>query len=94
MTESRVASHRARTRPTTGGVPDRAVSAVSSAKPLPLAGQIVAVTGAGSGIGAATAKAFAAVGAEVALLDVNDAAAEEKAKSIGGAAVRLTTVND
>ena len=37
----------------------------------PLAGQIVAVTGAAGGIGAATAKAFAAAGAEVALLDVN-----------------------
>ena len=59
---------------------------LSAAKPLPLAGQIVAVTGAGSGIGAATAKAFAALGAEVALLDVNKAAAEEKAKPIGGVA--------
>src|SRR4051794_1357319 len=60
---------------------------LSAAKPLPLAGQIVAVTGAGSGIGTATAKAFAALGAEVALLDVNEAAAQEKAKAIGGAAV-------
>jgi rhamnose utilization protein RhaD (predicted bifunctional aldolase and dehydrogenase)/NAD(P)-dependent dehydrogenase (short-subunit alcohol dehydrogenase family) len=60
---------------------------LSAAKPLPLAGQIVAVTGAGSGIGAATAKAFAAAGAEVALLDVNEAAAKEKAKAIGGAAI-------
>ena len=62
---------------------------LSAAKPLPLAGQIVAVTGAGSGIGAATAKAFAAAGAEVALLDVNEAAAKEKAKTIGGAAILL-----
>jgi rhamnose utilization protein RhaD (predicted bifunctional aldolase and dehydrogenase)/NAD(P)-dependent dehydrogenase (short-subunit alcohol dehydrogenase family) len=60
---------------------------LSAAKPLPLAGQIVAVTGAGSGIGAATAKAFAAAGAEVALLDVNENAAKEKAKAIGGAAM-------
>src|ERR1041384_8129671 len=60
---------------------------LSAAKPLPLAGQIVAVTGAGSGIGAATAKAFAAAGAEVALLDVNETAAKEKAKAVGGAAV-------
>ena len=44
-------------------------------KLLPLAGQIAAVTGAGGAIGAATAKAFAAAGAEVALLDVNFAAA-------------------
>ena len=62
---------------------------LSAAKPLPLAGQIVAVTGAGSGIGAATAKAFAAAGAEVALLDVNEAAAKEKAKAIGGVAILL-----
>ena len=50
-------------------------------KKLPLEGQIVAVTGAGGAIGAATARIFAAVGAEVALLDVNfDVAAEEAAK--------------
>jgi NAD(P)-dependent dehydrogenase (short-subunit alcohol dehydrogenase family) len=60
---------------------------LGAGKPLPLAGQIVAVTGAGSGIGAATAKAFAVAGAEVALLDVNEAAAKEKAQTIGGAAI-------
>src|SRR5436190_6361586 len=60
---------------------------LSAAKPLPFAGQIVAVTGAGSGIGAATSKAFAALGAEVALLDVNEDAAKDKAETIGGAAV-------
>ena len=43
----------------------------------PLAGQIAVVTGAGGAIGAATAKAFAAAGAEVALLDVNFAAAQK-----------------
>ncbi len=53
----------------------------------PLAGQIVAVTGAAGGIGAATAKAFAAAGAEVALLDVNLAAATEQAKTIGPTAL-------
>ena len=56
---------------------------LGSAPEKPLAGQIVAVTGAGGTIGAATAKAFAAAGAEVALLDVNEAAAKEKAKAIG-----------
>ena len=40
----------------------------------PLAGQVAVITGAGGAIGAATAKAFAAAGAEVALLDVNIAA--------------------
>ena len=34
-------------------------------------------------------RAFAAAGAEVALLDVNEAAATEKAKAIGGAALRM-----
>ena len=53
----------------------------------PLAGQIVAVTGAAGAIGAATAKAFAAAGAEVALLDVNLPAATERAKAIGATAL-------
>ncbi len=52
-------------------------------KEPPLAGQIAAVTGAGGAIGAATARAFAAAGAEVALLDLNFAAAREQAKAIG-----------
>src|SRR6202040_2097939 len=42
---------------------------------------------AGGAIGAATAKAFAAAGAEVALLDVNFAAAREQAKTIGPSAL-------
>jgi rhamnose utilization protein RhaD (predicted bifunctional aldolase and dehydrogenase)/NAD(P)-dependent dehydrogenase (short-subunit alcohol dehydrogenase family) len=56
---------------------------------LPLEGQIVAVTGAGGAIGAATAKTFVAAGAEVALLDVNLAAASEQAKAIGSTALPL-----
>jgi len=55
----------------------------------PLAGQIAIVTGAGGAIGAATARAFAAAGAEVALLDVNVAAATKQAKAIGGAAIAV-----
>jgi rhamnulose-1-phosphate aldolase/alcohol dehydrogenase len=55
----------------------------------PLAGQIAAITGAGGAIGAATARTFAAAGAEVALLDVNEQAAAEKAEAIGGAAVAV-----
>ena len=50
----------------------------------PLAGQIAVVTGAGGAIGAATAKAFANAGAEVALLDLNLAAAMQQAEAIGG----------
>jgi rhamnose utilization protein RhaD (predicted bifunctional aldolase and dehydrogenase)/NAD(P)-dependent dehydrogenase (short-subunit alcohol dehydrogenase family) len=56
-------------------------------KAFPLAGQIVAVTGAGGAIGAATAKAFAAAGADIALLDVNISAAREQANAIGANAL-------
>ncbi|TAN48175.1 MAG: bifunctional aldolase/short-chain dehydrogenase [Rhodospirillales bacterium] len=50
----------------------------------PLARQVVAVTGGGSGIGAAVARAFARQGAEVAVLDVNLKAAQALAKEIKG----------
>jgi len=56
---------------------------------LPLAGQVAVVTGAAGAIGAATAKAFAAAGAEVALLDVNRAAAREQANAVGGHALAV-----
>jgi NAD(P)-dependent dehydrogenase (short-subunit alcohol dehydrogenase family) len=62
---------------------------LGAAKELLLAGQVAVVTGAGGAIGAATAKAFAAAGAEVALLDVDVNAAKERAKTIGGAALAL-----
>jgi rhamnose utilization protein RhaD (predicted bifunctional aldolase and dehydrogenase)/NAD(P)-dependent dehydrogenase (short-subunit alcohol dehydrogenase family) len=58
-------------------------------KRLPLEGQVAVITGAGGAIGAATAHAFAAAGAEVALLDLDLAAAQEKAKAIGGAAIPI-----
>jgi len=50
----------------------------------PLARKIVVVTGGGSGIGAATARAFAAKGAEVAVLDRDGIAATSVAEQIGG----------
>jgi rhamnose utilization protein RhaD (predicted bifunctional aldolase and dehydrogenase)/NAD(P)-dependent dehydrogenase (short-subunit alcohol dehydrogenase family) len=53
----------------------------------PLAGQIAVVTGAAGTIGSATARAFAAAGAEVALLDVDEEAARRQARNIGGAAM-------
>jgi rhamnose utilization protein RhaD (predicted bifunctional aldolase and dehydrogenase)/NAD(P)-dependent dehydrogenase (short-subunit alcohol dehydrogenase family) len=62
---------------------------LGQAKPLPLAGQIAVVTGAGGAIGGATAKAFAAAGAEVALLDIDAGAAAKMAKTIGGAALAV-----
>jgi rhamnose utilization protein RhaD (predicted bifunctional aldolase and dehydrogenase)/NAD(P)-dependent dehydrogenase (short-subunit alcohol dehydrogenase family) len=55
----------------------------------PLARQAALITGGGSGIGLATAKAIAQQGAEVAVLDVDGAAAARAAKAIGGAAVGL-----
>lgn len=53
----------------------------------PLARQIAVVTGGGRGIGAAAAQAFAAEGAEVAVLDRDEAAAQAVAKKIGGLAI-------
>src|SRR5262249_13033518 len=55
----------------------------------PRAGPVVAVTGAAGAIGAATARTFAAAGAEVALLDVNARAAAAKARAIGPTALAL-----
>jgi rhamnose utilization protein RhaD (predicted bifunctional aldolase and dehydrogenase)/NAD(P)-dependent dehydrogenase (short-subunit alcohol dehydrogenase family) len=62
---------------------------LGSARELPLAGQVAVITGAAGAIGFATAKVFAAAGAEVALLDVDEAAAQAKAKAIGGAALGI-----
>ena len=49
-----------------------------------LDGQAAIVTGGASGLGAATAAALAAQGARVAVFDINQAAAETMAKTIGG----------
>ncbi len=58
-------------------------------KDLPLEGQVAVITGAAGAIGAATAKAFAQAGAEVALLDLDANAATAIAKTIGGSAIAL-----
>ena len=55
----------------------------------PLAGQVAVITGAAGAIGAATARRFAAEGAEVALLDRDAAAAQAIARSLGASALAL-----
>lgn len=52
-----------------------------------LKGKRALVTGGASGIGAAICAAFAAKGARVAVVDLNVAAAQAKAKAIGGGAI-------
>src|ERR1700709_209126 len=51
-------------------------------------GLAAVVTGGGSGLGAATAAHQAALGCRVAVVDINQAAAESVAASIGGIGVR------
>ena len=60
-----------------------------------LAGRTAIVTGAASGIGAAIAEAFAAAGARVALLDMNEEAAATRARALeGGAQAFACNVTD
>jgi rhamnose utilization protein RhaD (predicted bifunctional aldolase and dehydrogenase)/NAD(P)-dependent dehydrogenase (short-subunit alcohol dehydrogenase family) len=59
-------------------------------KELPLARQVVLITGGAGGIGAAIARAFAAAGAEVAVLDRDAAGAAAVAASCGKRALALT----
>ena len=66
---------------------------LGKAKPLPLAGQVAVITGAGGTIGAATARLFARNGAEVAVLDVDYKQANKVAEEIGGLALHCDVTN-
>ena len=52
-----------------------------------LDGKVAVVTGAASGIGAATAKTYVEQGARVVLGDIQDQAGEALAESLGGSAM-------
>ncbi|GAB5511661.1 MAG: bifunctional aldolase/short-chain dehydrogenase [Hyphomicrobiales bacterium] len=58
---------------------------LAKAKPKPFEGQVVLVTGAASGIGLATAQAFAAQGAALVLADRDGEALEKAKEKVGGA---------
>ena len=59
----------------------------------PLARKIVAITGGGSGIGAATAKLFASNDATVAVIDISQTLANKIARSIGGIGIGCDVTN-
>lgn len=60
---------------------------LAGAKPKPLTGQVAVVTGGAGAIGAATAKAFAAQGAHVVVLDLDADRAKAVAKATGNASI-------
>jgi len=62
---------------------------LGKAAEAPLAGQIAVITGAAGAIGTATAKAFVSAGAQVALLDKDEAAARSAAKDVGAGALAV-----
>jgi NAD(P)-dependent dehydrogenase (short-subunit alcohol dehydrogenase family) len=59
-----------------------------------LAGKVAVVTGAGSGIGLATARRFAAEGASVVCADVDDEAGSKAATEIGGHYVKVDVTSE
>ncbi|WP_242908349.1 SDR family oxidoreductase [Actinomadura terrae] len=69
-----------------GGAPETPALAAARAAGEPdrdFGGELVVVTGAGNGIGRATARAFAAEGARVIVADIDEAAARRTASEIG-----------
>ena len=63
---------------------------LKTATEKPFTGQVVAITGGAGGIGLATARAFAAGGAAIAVIDRDGAAAEKAAASLGSHALAVT----
>jgi meso-butanediol dehydrogenase / (S,S)-butanediol dehydrogenase / diacetyl reductase len=59
-----------------------------------LSGKVAVITGAGSGIGAATARRFAQEGATLVLSDLNEATGRELAREVGAAAFVPVNVTD
>ena len=57
-------------------------------------GQVAVITGGASGLGAATAQAFAGAGAKIALLDINLAVAQQTVDKLGGIAVKCDVADE
>ena len=66
---------------------------LGKSKPLPLAGQVAVITGGGGTIGAATARLFAAQGAQVVMIDQDLTSAKLVADEIGGLAIKCDVTN-
>lgn len=67
---------------------------LGSGKEAPLSRQVVAITGAGGAIGQATARAFHAAGADVALLDLDVRQVDGLAAELGGLALTCDVTDD
>ncbi|MCH8155619.1 MAG: SDR family oxidoreductase [Proteobacteria bacterium] len=67
---------------------------LGAAKERALARHVAVVTGGGGAIGAATAAAFKAAGAEVALLDLDEDRVAAAAREVGGLGVRCDVTDD
>jgi len=61
---------------------------------MDIKGQTAIITGGASGLGAATAEAFAKAGAKVALLDINVGGAEQVASRLDGIAVKCDVTDE